>query len=113
MMVSRKFGLQKSIVGYGHARARGTSVEELFRAASRTAEQLHECLRDGSDARDCFATLIKILAALPLSQSEYALLYCRLVNADRYDLVGEQQVAAYEIGLLAKRLRAELARVDA
>jgi hypothetical protein len=88
-------------------------VEELFRAANETAQRFHERLREGSDARDCFANLVRYLDALPLAQSEYALLRCRLLNAHRYDLVGERQAAAYEIGLVAKQLRAELVRTVA
>ena len=109
-MASRKFGFEKSIQGDGHSQSHGTSVEELFRSACQTAEQLHERLRTGVDVRGCFLALRMILDAIPLARNEYALQRCRLLNADRYQLVGERQAAAYEIELLAKRLRAELAR---
>jgi hypothetical protein len=91
------------------ARQRSTS-ESRFAEAIAAADALYQAFHTQLPRSGMLGHLRKVLAALPLGQNDYALLYCRIANADRYDQEGERHAAAYEIRLLAKRLRAEFSR---
>jgi hypothetical protein len=57
------------------------------------------------DALACFERLRRLLEALPLDSTEFALAVNRLANARHYLEIGEYGAARYELRLLRRSLK--------
>jgi len=82
----------------------GQTVHELCCDACRLLSRLYYAVHEGSATPKAFEEAHDLIAALPLTTSDFDLTSRRLGNARRYSEVGETGAATYELGLAERSL---------
>jgi hypothetical protein len=80
-------------------------MEEIWRTAMSRLRVLLALVAHGHEASFAFEEFFAMLAALPLSSSEFGIAGNRLNNARRYIYSAERGAARYELRLLERTLQ--------
>jgi hypothetical protein len=81
------------------------SIDEIWQTAMSRLRRLQALVTHGREHAFAFEEFFAMLAALPLSSSEFGLAGNRLNNAQRYLHSAERGAAKYELELLERTLQ--------